>query len=126
MKKKKDIQFCEVLDLNRVKNKCPQVIKECEICGGVIIDHDNIPEEYIVDYGDRQIHSAVIYCEKCGAQVCENCVTTIEGVWDKIYLCKNCYEKYKKRIDRIKKLQRKAEAIAEEIADEIEEFLNDD
>ena len=66
----------------------------------------------------------VIYCQKCGAEVCENCVTTIEDTWEKIYICSNCAEKYSKTIKRIQKMQRKADALAEEIAEEIEEFLN--
>lgn len=121
----KDFNLCEVLNLSKIKKKCPQIIKECDICGGVIIDHDSVPEEYIVDYNDREIYSAVINCQKCGAQVCENCVITIEGAWEKIYICKDCYEKHKKKIDRIVKLQNKVEVLAEEVAEEIEEFLNE-
>lgn len=121
----KNIELCEVIDLEGVKKHCPQIIKECDICGGIIIDHDSTPEQYIVDYSDRHIHSAVITCVKCGAEVCENCVKTIDDTWEKIYICTECYEKYKKRIDKIIRLQKRANAIAEEIADEIEEFLND-
>ena len=120
-----ELQCCEVLDLSKTKKKCKQVIKHCEICEGVIIDNDNVPEEYIVDYNDRQIHSALINCIKCGANVCENCCTTLDDTWEKIYVCNNCYNKYKKRIKRIQKLQIKADILAEEIADEIEEFLNE-
>lgn len=125
MKKKNDIQLCEVLDLSKIKNKCPQVIKECEICGGVIIDHDKVPEEYIVDYNDRQIYSAVHHCIKCGAEICENCLITIDGDWEQIDICKDCYEKYKNRIDHIKKLQKRVNALAEDIVEEIEDFLNE-
>lgn len=125
MKKKNQIQLCEVLDLSKVKKKCPQVIKECEICGGTIIDNDNVPEEFIVDYNDRQIYSAVHYCAKCGAEICENCLITIDGAWEQIDICSDCYDKHKKRIDRIIKLQKRAQALEEDIADEIEEFLND-
>ena len=50
---------------------------------------------------------------------------TIEGDWEQLDICKDCYEKYKKRIDRILKLQRRANALIEDIAEEIEDFLND-
>lgn len=122
---KEEIDCCEVLNLSKIKKKCKQVIKECEICGGIIIDHDNIPEQYIVDYSDRQIHSAQIQCVKCGALVCENCCITLDDTWEKIYVCENCYNKYKKQIKHIQKLQSKADILAEEISDEIEEFLNE-
>ena len=122
---KEELDCCEILNLAKIKKKCKEVIKECAICEGIIIDNDNVPEQYIVDYGDRQIHSAQIQCVKCGAIVCENCCVTLDDTWEKIYVCNNCYEKYKKRIKRIKKLQNKADILAEEIADEIEEFLND-
>ena len=120
-----ELQCCEVLNLSKIKKKCKQVIKHCEICEGIIIDNDNVPEEYIVDYNDRQIYSALITCVKCGAKVCENCCTTLDNTWEKIYVCNNCYNKYKKQIKRIQKLQAKADILAEEIADEIEEFLNE-
>ena len=122
---KAGIDCCEVLNLSKIKKKCKQVIRECEICGGIIIDHDNIPEQYIVDYNDRQIHSAQIQCVKCGALVCENCCITLDDTWEKIYVCENCYNKYKKQIKHIQKLQSKADILAEEISDEIEEFLNE-
>ena len=120
-----ELQCCEVLNLSKIKKKCKQVIKHCEICEGIIIDNDNVPEEYIVDYNDRQIYSALITCVKCGAKVCENCCTTLDDTWEKIYVCNNCYNKYKKQIKRIQKLQAKADILAEEIAEEIEEFLNE-
>ena len=122
---KEEIDCCEVLNLSKIKKKCKQVIRECEICGGIIIDHDNIPEQYIVDYNDRQIHSAQIQCVKCGALVCENCCIALDDTWEKIYVCENCYNKYKKQIKHIQKLQSKADILAEEISDEIEEFLNE-
>lgn len=119
------MKFCEVLDLSKVKKKCPQVIRECDICKGIIIDNDNVPEEFIVDYNDRQIFSAAHTCAKCGAEICENCTVTIEGDWEKIDICSDCYEKHKKRIDHILKLQKRINALAEDIAEEIEDFLND-
>ena len=122
--KNKNYDLCEIADLTRIKKDCPQIIHHCEICDGIIIDHDNVPEKFIVDYDDRRIHSAILYCQKCGAEVCENCVTTIEDTWEKIYICSNCAEKYSKTIKRIQQMQRKADALAEEIAEEIEEFLN--
>lgn len=120
-----ELNCCEVLNLSKIKKKCKQVIKKCSICGGVIIDNDNVPEEYIVDYNDRQIYSAQIQCVKCGELVCENCCITLDDTWEKLYVCNNCYDKHKKQIKRIQKLQSKADILAEEIADEIEEFLND-
>ena len=116
--------ICEVLNLAKIKSKCPQIIKECECCGGTIIDDDNVPEKYIVDYNDRQIYSAVYRCVKCSAEICENCIVTIDDNWERINICKNCYEKYKTKVDHILKLQKKAEALAEDIADEIMEFLD--
>ena len=125
MKKQSNIQLAEVLNLSKIKKKCPEIIKHCDICEGTIIDHDNIPEEYIVDYGDRRIYSAVFNCIKCGNEVCENCVTTIDGEWEKLYVCQECYDKYEKRIKRILKMQKRVNALAEDLAEEIEEFLND-
>lgn len=117
--------ICEVLNLSKIKKKCPEIIKHCDICDGIIIDHDKTPEQYIIDYNDRQIYSALITCVKCGAKICENCCITLDDTWEKIYVCNNCYEKYEKKIKRIQKLQKKADVLAEEIADELEEFLND-
>lgn len=123
MKKKNDI--CEVLDFKKVKKHCPQVVKHCKECGQVIIDHDNIPEEYIVDYNDIHIKSAMYTCCKCGKEICEECSVTIEGDWEKLYICTECYAKKPKQVERIKWIQRKIEALNEEFSDEIEEFLND-
>lgn len=115
---------CEVLNLAQIKKKCKQVIKHCNICDGIIIDDDNVPEDYIIDYDDRQIYSALIKCVKCGAIVCSNCCITLDSVWEQLPVCNNCYEKYNKQIKRIQKLQRKADILAEEIAEEIEGFLD--
>lgn len=116
---------CEVLNLSQISKKCPQVIKKCSICEGIVIDNDNVPEEYIVDYNDRQIYSALHKCAKCGAIICENCSITIEDAWEQIYVCSDCAEKYAKKIDKIKKLQKKVEILTEEIYDRLEVFLND-
>lgn len=121
---KKEIECCEVLNLAKIKKKCKEVIHHCSICEGVIIDNDTVPDQYIIDYGDIEIYSALINCVKCGAEICENCAITIDDTWEKIYVCKNCYEKYKKKIDKILKLQKKVDILTEEISDEIEEFLN--
>lgn len=121
----KKLQLSEVLDLKGVEEHCKEVIKHCDICNGVIIDDDNVPDEFIVDYNDRRIYSAMYTCCKCGAEICENCAVTIDGNWEKLYICSDCYAKRPKLVDKIQKLQKRISGLSDEIDDLIEEFLND-
>ena len=108
-------KFSEVIDLAKCKEVCPEVVKECEFCEGIIIDHDNVPQEYIVNYDDRQIHSELRTCEICGSIMCEQCSTLIEDTWDVFYLCPVCSKKYVKQIKKIESLQEKEQALLEKI-----------
>lgn len=122
--KKKKIEFSTVIDLSAIKKHYKEVIHHCEFCNGIIIDHDNVPQEYIVNYDDRNIYSEVIHCEICNKEICRNCSKKIEDVWDVFYLCPTCSKDYEKQILKIESLQEREELIVEKIEKAIMKLRN--
>lgn len=97
-------KYADIFGLSELKKECKQVIKHCEFCDGIIIDHDNVPEEIIVNYDDRQIYSEMLLCDICKSKMCRNCAIPIEDEFEEFYICPDCKEEYDEEIEKIQTL----------------------
>lgn len=120
----KNLKYAKVVDLLKIEENYSNLIKHCDICKGIIIDHDKVPQDIIIDYDDRRINSELLTCEICKASICRNCATLIEDTWDVFYLCPNCINNNKKLIERIKILQNKSIKILNKLEESLYKLRN--
>ena len=121
MKKPK---YAKIVGLLQLREDHKDLINKCSFCNRFTIDHDNVPENIIVDYDDRQIISETLTCEICGSNICRECATLIEDTWDVFYICPDCIIDHKDLIEKIKKLQERSAKILNKLDEAIYKLRN--